>query len=256
MVTSREDVNDLVTGMDAGADDFITKPFIKEELAVRIRAGERISSFETRDIVIFSLARLVESRDLETGHHLERIRHYSKTLAVAMSRSDSPPEEIDGLFLDNIFLTSPLHDIGKVGIPDQILLKPGRLDDTEFEVMKRHTEIGFDTLNEALQKYPKADYLRMSADIARSHHEKFDGSGYPDSLRGEEIPLSARIVALADVYDALVSKRKYKQAYTHDVAKTIIENERGRHFDPRVVDAFLTCDRDFTEILQRFSEDL
>lgn len=256
MVTSREDVNDLVMGMDAGADDFITKPFIKEELAVRIRAGERISSFETRDIVIFSMARLVESRDLETGHHLERIRHYSKTLAVAMSGSDSPPEEIDGLFLDNIFLTSPLHDIGKVGIPDHILLKPGRLDDAEFEVMKRHTEIGFDTLNEALQKYPKADYLRMSADIARSHHEKFDGSGYPDSLRGEEIPLAARIVALADVYDALVSKRKYKQAYTHDVAKAIIENERGRHFDPRVVDAFLICDREFAKILERFSEGL
>jgi putative two-component system response regulator len=256
MVTSREDVNDLVMGMDAGADDFITKPFIKEELAVRIRAGERISSFETRDIVIFSLARLVESRDLETGHHLERIRHYSKILAVAMSRSDSPPEEIDGLFLDNIFLTSPLHDIGKVGIPDQILLKPGRLDDAEFEVMKRHTEIGFDTLNEALKKYPKADYLRMSADIARSHHEKFDGSGYPDGLRGEEIPLSARIVALADVYDALVSKRKYKEAYTHDAAKAIIENERGRHFDPRVVDAFLICDREFAQILERFSEGL
>jgi len=254
MVTSREDVNDLVVGMDAGADDFITKPFIKEELAVRIRSGERISSFETRDIVIFSLARLVESRDLETGHHLERIRHYSKTLALTISNSDNPPEEIDGLFLDNIFLTSPLHDIGKIGIPDHILLKPGRLDDMEFEVMKRHSKIGFDTLHEALEKYPKADYLRMSADIARSHHEKFDGTGYPDGLKGEEIPLSARIVALADVYDALVSKRIYKHAYKHDVARAIIERERGKHFDPVVVDAFLTCEREFTEILERFSE--
>ena len=255
MVTSREDVNDLVRGMDAGADDFITKPFVKEEVAVRIRAGERISGFETRDIVIFSLARLVESRDSETGHHLERIRHYSKTLAITISKSDNPSEEIDGLFVDNIFLTSPLHDIGKVGIPDHILLKPGRFDDEEFEIMKRHSRIGFDTLNEALKRYPKADYLRMSAEIALSHHEKFNGTGYPDGLKGEQIPLSARIVALADVYDALVSKRIYKEAYSHDKAKSIIEQERGEHFDPRVVDAFLSCKEEFIEIFKRFSED-
>jgi putative two-component system response regulator len=255
MVTSREEINDLVMGMDAGADDFITKPFIKEELAVRIRAGERISGFETRDIVIFSLARLVESRDLETGHHLERIRHYSKTLALTISKADTPPEEIDGLFLDNIFLTSPLHDIGKVGIPDYILRKPGQLDDMEFEIMKRHSKIGFDTLHEALKKYPKADYLRMSADIARYHHEKFDGTGYPDGLKGDEIPLSARIVALADVYDALVSNRIYRHAYKHDVARAIIESERGKHFDPLVVDAFFMCEREFIEILERFSAD-
>ena len=253
MVTSKEDVNDLVMGMDAGADDFITKPFVKEELAVRIRAGERISSFETRDIVIFSLARLVESRDSETGNHLERIRHYSRALTTAILQSNNSPE-IDTLFQDNIFLTSPLHDIGKIGIPDYILLKPGALDDQEFEVMKKHTVIGFETLNEALQKYPKADYLRMSAEIALSHHERFDGSGYPNGLKGEMIPLSARIVGLADVYDALVSKRVYKEAYQHDVAKSIIENERERHFDPMIVDAFLSCEDKFVEISRRFSE--
>ncbi|MBW2047533.1 MAG: response regulator [Deltaproteobacteria bacterium] len=254
MVTSREDVNDLVRGMDAGADDFITKPFVKEELAVRIKAGQRISGFQTRDIVIFSLARLAESRDSETGNHLERIRHYSKELTRAILKLDNPPKEIDGLFMDNIYLTSPLHDIGKVGIPDYILLKPGRLDDKEFEIMKRHSEIGFDTLNEALEKYPKADYLRMSAEIARSHHERFDGTGYPDGLKGEEIPVSARIVALADVYDALVSKRVYKNAYKHDVARAIIESERGKHFDPIVVDAFLSSEDKFIEIFERFSK--
>ncbi|MCJ7686916.1 MAG: response regulator [Desulfobacteraceae bacterium] len=254
MVTSREDVNDLVRGMDAGADDFITKPFIKEELAVRIRAGQRISSFQTRDIVIFSLARLVESRDSETGNHLERIRHYSKALTTGILELDNPPKEIDTLFLDNIFLTSPLHDVGKIGIPDYILLKPGRLDDKEFQIMKKHSVIGFNTLNEALEKYPKADYLRMSAEIALSHHEKFDGTGYPNGLKGEEIPLSARIVALADVYDALISRRIYKEAYQHDMAKSIIEKERGNHFDPIVVDAFLSLEDKFIEIAERFSK--
>ncbi|EFK10154.1 response regulator receiver domain protein [delta proteobacterium NaphS2] len=254
MVTSKEDVEDLVRGMDAGADDFITKPFIKEELAVRIRAGERISSFETRDIVIFSLAKLVESRDSETGLHLERIRHYSRELTTTILESENPPEEIDTLFVDNIFLTSPLHDIGKIGIPDYILLKPGELDDQEFEIMKRHSVIGFETLNEALNNYPKADYLRMSAEIALSHHERFDGSGYPYGLKGKEIPLSARIVALADVYDALVSKRIYKEAYQHDVAKSIIEKKRGKDFDPMIVDAFLDCQEKFIEISKRFSK--
>ena len=254
MVTSREDVNDLVRGMDAGADDFITKPFVKEELAVRIKAGERISGFETRDIVIFSLARLVESRDSETGHHLERIRHYSKELTTAILKLDNAPKEIDALFLENIFLTSPLHDIGKVGIPDYILLKPGRLDDKEWHIMRKHSAIGFCTINEALKKYPRADYLRMSADIALSHHERFDGAGYPNGLKGKKIPLSARIVALADVYDALVSKRIYKEAYQHGMAKTIIEKERGKGFDPMVVDAFLSCEDKFLEISERFPQ--
>ena len=254
IVTSRDASTDIVEGMNAGADDFVSKPFVKEELAVRIRAGERISGFETRDIVIFSLARLVDSRDSETGNHLERIRHYSKELTTAILKLDNPPKEIDTLFLDNIFLTSPLHDIGKIGIPDYILLKPGRLDDKEFEVMKRHSVIGFNTLNEALEKYPKADYLRMSAEIALSHHEKFDGTGYPSGLKGEEIPLSARIVALADVYDALICKRIYKEAYQHDMAKSIIEKERGNHFDPMVADVFLSCHDRFMEISERFSK--
>jgi putative two-component system response regulator len=254
MVTAKSDVNDIVAGMDSGADDFITKPFIKGELAVRIRAGERILGFESRDIVIFSLAKLAESRDSETGNHLERIRHYCKTLAEAMRKTDNGSQEVDHLFIENIFLTSPLHDIGKIGIPDYILLKPGRLDDKEFEVMKDHSRIGFETLNEALKRYPKADYLRMSAEIALSHHEKLDGTGYPDGLKGEEIPLSARIAALSDVYDALVSRRVYKNAYTHDVAKAIILKEAGTHFDPRVVGAFLANEKTFVEIGARFRD--
>ncbi len=252
MVTSKNDLEDIVIGMEAGADDFIAKPFVKEELAVRIRAGERILSFETRDIVIFSLAKLAESRDPETGNHLDRIRYYSRTLAEIISQQKNAPEEIDNFFIDNIYLTSPLHDIGKIGIPDYILLKPGRLDDKEFEVMKDHSKIGYETLTDALNRYPRADYLRMAAEIAHHHHEKYDGTGYPDGLKEDEIPLSARIVALADVYDALVSKRVYKNAYSHDMAKAVIIKDRGTHFDPMIVDSFLSCEEQFHDIFQKY----
>jgi len=252
MVTSREGTDDIVTGMRAGADDFITKPFAKDELAVRIRAGERIISNQTRDVVIFALAKLAESRDEDTGGHLERIRYYSKAVGEALTSFSDAPTELNEKLIDNIFHTSPLHDIGKIGIPDYILLKPGRLDDAEFEYMKQHSKIGFETLNEALQRYPNAEYLKVSAEIARSHHEKYDGSGYPDGLVAEKIPLSARIVALADVYDALVSKRIYKDSFSHDTAKNIILEERGRHFDPKVVDAFLKCEEQFIEIHKKF----
>ena len=254
MVTSKSNINDIVTGIDTGADDFISKPFIKEELLVRIRAGERLLGIETRDIVIFSMAKLAESRDPETGYHLERIQYYAKTLAEAIAGSENPPDEIDRLFIENIFHTSPLHDIGKIGTPDFVLLKPGRLDDSEFEIMKNHSRLGYETINEALQRYPAADYLKMSAEIALSHHEKYDGSGYPEGLKGKAIPLAARIVALADVYDALVSKRVYKDAILHDMAKAIILQGNGSHFDPMVVDAFITCEKKFVEIYERFKE--
>lgn len=254
MVTSKAETQDIVAAMDAGADDFISKPYVKEELAVRISAGERILGFETRDIVIFSMANLAESRDPETGNHLERIRFYSKTLAETLANADNPHPELDNLFIENIFLTSPLHDIGKIGIPDYILLKPGLLDDDEFETMKGHCQIGYNTLNDALEKYPKADYLRMSAEIALSHHERWDGTGYPNGIKENDIPLSARIVALADVYDALVNKRVYKEACEHNVAKAIILKDSGTHFDPLVVDAFLACEKDFVEICDKFAE--
>ena len=254
IVTSKNEVHDIVSGMDAGADDFITKPFVQEELAVRIKAGERILGYLTRDIVIFSMAKLAESRDPETGNHLERIRYYSKTLAQAMADSNVLGSEIDNLFIENIFLTSPLHDIGKIGIPDYVLLKPGRYDDRDYEIMKTHSRVGYETISEALKRYPKADYLRMSAEIALSHHEKFDGSGYPNGLKGEEIPLSARIVALSDVYDALVTKRVYKNPYPHDMVRNMIVEERGTHFDPVVVDAFLSCEERFIEIFKKFAD--
>jgi putative two-component system response regulator len=252
MITSCSETSDLVVGMNAGADDFIAKPFIKEELTVRIKAGERIINFESRDIVIFSMAALAEARDNDTGNHLERIRYYSKVLAENIA-TQGHEKQLTPAFIDNIFLTSPLHDIGKIGIPDFVLLKPGRLDEKEYKIMQKHTTIGHGALATAIEKFPNEEYLKMSAEIALNHHEKYDGSGYPSGAKEEEIPLSARIVALADVYDALVSKRVYKSAMPHDTAKSIIVTERGRHFDPIVVDAFLRCEQQFIEILEKYN---
>jgi putative two-component system response regulator len=256
IVTSKNETQDLVAGMNAGADDFITKPYLREELEVRIRSGKRIVEFQSRDIAIFAISKLAESRDQETGGHLDRIRHYSRLLAETLYRIENPPAEIDHLFIDNIFLTSPLHDIGKIGMPDYILMKPGRLDDQEFSLMKKHTVIGYNALNEAAKRDVNADYLQMSAAIALSHHEKFDGSGYPQGLKGDEIPLCARIVALADVYDALVSKRVYKEALSHDIARSIILQEAGSHFDPLVVQAFLLSEEKFIEIHNHFESEI
>jgi putative two-component system response regulator len=248
MVTARNETSDIVHGLEAGADDFLSKPVRKEELSVRLRAGERVLTLQSKDIVIFSLAKLAESRDTDTGNHLERIRYYSKTLANQLMTTKTFPKKINALFIDNLFLTSPLHDIGKVGIPDYILLKPGRLDDQEFSVMKTHTTLGYETLNDAFHKGQRANYLKMAAQIARHHHEKYDGSGYPDGLAGEEIPLCARIVALADVYDALVSHRAYKDAFSHERARAIIVEGTGKHFDPRIVQAFFDCELQFVGI--------
>ena len=153
-----------------------------------------------------------------------------------------------------IYLTSPLHDIGKIGIPDGILLKPGRLTDREFNVMKSHTTIGAETLGAALEQFPNAGFLRMARDIAATHHERFDGSGYPAGLIGQDMPLCGRIVALADVYDALTSKRIYKNAFGHDVAKSIIINDSEGHFDPEIISAFLETESQFIEIGERFNE--
>jgi putative two-component system response regulator len=254
MLTSHGRKDDIVAGMSAGADDFIVKPFHVAELAVRVRAGVRVLSLETRDLAIFALAKLAESRDPDTGHHLERVRSYSRILAEQLGRDSIYSNEIDAEFIRLIYLTSPLHDIGKVGIPDSVLLKPGRLSSEEFDVMKTHALLGSRTLDAALQRHPSAKFLQIARDIASSHHERWDGSGYPFGLVGLQIPLCARIVSLADVYDALTNKRIYKEAFSHVDARSMIVEGKGSQFDPTIVDAFLQIDAQFELIRERFSE--
>jgi putative two-component system response regulator len=203
---------------------------------------------ETRDIAMFVLASLAESRDPETGEHLERIRSYCHILAEELRNNSPYAEWIDDKFVQDLYRSSPLHDLGKVGIPDCVLLKPGSLTDGEFEIMKQHSLIGAEALSRTIRTVTSAGFLEMAADIARYHHEKFNGTGYPDGLKGKEIPLSARIVSLADVYDALTSSRIYKPAFRPEIAYMMICQEREKQFDPVIVDAFIARYDDFLQV--------
>jgi len=193
---------------------------------------------ETRDVVFFTLARLAESRDPETGHHLERIEGYTRILATWLSQNGPHQDLLTDHYCDQLCRSSILHDIGKVGIPDRVLLKPGRLTRDEFEIMKEHARIGAEALEESALRSSSSDFLSLAAQIARYHHEKYNGTGYPHGLSGDDIPLAARIVAVADVFDALTSERVYKQALPAEEARMLIISESGEHFDPDVVAAF------------------
>jgi response regulator RpfG family c-di-GMP phosphodiesterase len=204
---------------------------------------------------ILALARLAEVRDDETGRHLERVSAYSQIVARGLRDDGCHVQTIDAAFVQNIGLSAPLHDIGKVGIPDSILLKPGPLDEDEWAIMRRHPSIGAETLRHVLEAYGEQPYLRMAHDIAWCHHERWDGTGYPRGLRRAEIPLAARIMSVADCYDALTRRRPYKQAWTHQESLTHIRDQRGRHFDPDVVDSFLARSEEVEGVCRRLADD-
>ena len=262
-ISAMDDASDKVKAFDAGGVDYVTKPFQLTEVEARVDTHlklyyyqqhlESMVAEQVREIAeaqmgtIFALAKLAESRDDATGQHLDRVQTCCRLIAEAICARDNNRFQIDKDFLKNMEQASPLHDVGKVGIADAILLKPGKLTPEEFELMKEHTLIGARTLQMVQARYPHNAFIALGIEIARSHHEKWNGTGYPDGLVGEAIPLSARIMALADVYDALRSKRCYKDALVHDIARKIILEGRNSHFDPHVVDAFLSVEQKIME---------
>ena len=265
------DTKDKVKAFEQGGVDYIEKPFQLEEVRARVDMHLKFHDFqkkletsnknlnqlvedkikeisESQMATIFALAKLAESRDTETGHHLKRVQVYCRLLAEKLSLYSKYKDSINTYFIDNLIKASPLHDIGKVGIKDEILLKPGKLTPEEFEEMKQHTTLGANTLKEVYQLYPSNYFIKIGIEVAKSHHEKWDGSGYPEGLCEDEIPLSAQIMALADVYDALRSKRVYKEAFSNEKAQEIIIQGRGKHFNLLIVDAFLAIEQEFDKI--------
>ena len=265
-------------GLSLGAADYITKPISAPILLARVanhlalkrqadflrskadfltqeveRRTQEISAVQ--DVTILAMASMAETRDNETGNHIRRTQHYIRVLAEALKEHPRFVRKLKPAYVRALFKSAPLHDIGKVGIPDRILLKPGRLTGEEFEIMKTHTTLGRDAIVHAEQSLGvQVGFLTVAKEIAYSHQEKWDGSGYPEGLKGESIPLSARLMAVADVYDALISERVYKQAMPHEQAVRIMREGRGTHFDPDILDAFLRHQHRFLEIARRYAD--
>jgi len=253
VLTSKNDEDSLVMALSRGADDYLSKPVNANELRLRIQGAIRVLRQETQEELILALAKLAEYRSDETGYHLERVQRYCRILAMDLCEN-CPELEIHIQFAEEIARVSPLHDIGKVAIPDNILHKPGKLTAAEFEIMKTHAAIGGQILKDI---YAKNDspYLKVAYEVTMYHHERFNGTGYPEGLKGEEIPIAARIMTLADIYDAMATKRCYKEPFPHKVVKKIILEERGQQLDPTVVDAFLRQEDVWMTVRDRFAED-
>ncbi len=209
---------------------------------------------KTEEVTIFALAYQAELRDMETGLHLDRTSLYTRFLADELAKIEKYREYMTSKYIEDLVKSAPLHDIGKVGIKDAILRKPGKLTEDEFNEMKRHCEYGVKVLEKAEKRLHFVSFLEIAIQLTRSHHEKWNGTGYPDGLEGEGIPLSARIMALADVYDALRSARVYKPAFSHEISRKILIDDKGTHFDPDVVDAFLAREKDFETISEKMMD--
>ena len=221
---------------------------LEAEVARRMRENELIQAVSIR-----ALAHLAGTRDNETGNHIQRTQSYIRLLATLMARHPRFAATLDNNYIETLARSAPLHDIGKVGIPDYILLKPGKLTPEEWEIMKTHTLLGFDAITLAERDIrTSVEFLSQAKEIVRSHHERWDGTGYPDGLAGDAIPISARLMAMADVFDALISRRVYKEAFPFSSVRNIIAEERGRLFDPDIADAFLTNCGEFEAIALHF----
>ena len=277
-LTARTDSHDVERGFALGAVDYISKPISPPILMARVRAqlalkfnadflrdknsllemevADRTREINAiQDVTILAMASLAETRDSDTGNHSRRTQHYVRALAWKLSTHARFRDYLTVGNINLLYKSAPLHDIGKVGIPDRILLKPGRLTAEEFEIMKTHTTLGRDAIAHAEQAYGiELAFLTMAKEIAYSHQEKWDGSGYPLGLAGDHIPLPARLMALADVYDALISRRVYKEPMPHADAVKIIEMSSGKHFDPDVVDAFLQISEQFNAIALSYGD--
>lgn len=277
-LTAMTGTEDETKGLEMGAVDFITKPvnppvvlarvatqlqvkaaadFLKDQnayLEAEVkRRGQALAAIQ--DVTILAMASLAETRDNDTGNHIRRTQHYVRLLARHLQSHPRFRDFLNDETIDLLFKSAPLHDIGKVGIPDRILLKPGRLTPEEFEIMKTHCQLGRDAIQHAEDQLGiQVDFLHYAKEIAYSHQEKWDGSGYPQGLAGDAIPISARLMAVADVYDALISRRVYKEGMPHAQAIAIICQGRGQHFDPDMVDAFVTLSDQFQAIAQRYTD--
>lgn len=252
VMTSMEDRSSLIRALSAGADDYLTKPIFPDELKLRLQSGLRVLRLEGQEELILSMAELSEFRSEETGYHLKRVSQYTRLLARDVA-VHFPAYELTPAGADEISLVSPLHDIGKVAIPDHILHKPDRLEPEEWEVMKTHVTIGGNLLRKIYEK-TGSPYLWFAYEIAMYHHERWDGRGYPEGLAGEAIPMPARIMAVADVYDALTSERCYKAAFSHDKARSILLEEVGTHFDPKLIEAFQRQETAWLAVKDRFRD--
>ncbi|GAU09902.1 response regulator [Desulfoplanes formicivorans] len=272
MVTALNDVRDRVRALEAGADDFLSKPVDRSELTARVRSLVKVKAYNdhmkeyqqkleaavqerTRELqkanarieaasldTIYRLSRAAEYKDEETGGHIKRMSHYAAAVARQLGLGEATCKRI--------LYAAPMHDVGKIGIPDRILLKPGKLDAEEWKVMKRHTLIGG-----AILAGSDTPHIRLARVIAMTHHEKWDGSGYPNQLAGEQIPLVGQITAIADVFDALTSRRPYKEPFSLERSYDIIRQGRGTHFAPDVVDAFFRVQEEILEIKKRFQDE-
>lgn len=271
MVTALREVEDRIKALDAGADDFLTKPVDKTELRARVSSLLKVKAYNdymrnyqeelevevarrTEQLrqaleevkaasldTIYRLSRAAEYKDEETGAHIQRMSHYAAAVARRMGLNEETVE--------TILYAAPMHDVGKIGIPDYILLKPGKLEPDEWEIMKQHTIIGAKILEGS-----KAEFIKLANVIALSHHEKWDGSGYPQGLKGSKIPIAGRITAITDVFDALTSRRPYKEPFSVEKSLSIIKECRGSHFDPEVVDAFFAVKKRVLDIKEEYKD--